>query len=38
MQVQLGQLRVVASNSREQVSQGHEDVVERSCEDSAVKC
>jgi hypothetical protein len=32
-----GQLRVVASHSREAVSQGHEAVMERSYEDSAVK-
>jgi hypothetical protein len=33
-----GQLRVAASHSREPVGKGHEDVIERSCEDSAVKC
>jgi hypothetical protein len=33
-----GQLRVVVSHSREPVSQGYEAVMERSCEDSAVKC
>jgi hypothetical protein len=29
---------VVASRRRELVSEGHEAVMERSCEDSAVKC
>jgi hypothetical protein len=33
-----GQLRVVDSHSREPVSQGHEAVMERNCEDSAVNC
>jgi hypothetical protein len=28
----------IASHGREPVSQGHEAVMERSCEDSAVKC
>jgi hypothetical protein len=32
------ELHVVASHSKEPVSQGHEAVMERSCEDSAVKC
>jgi hypothetical protein len=32
------QLRVAPRNSREFVSQGHEAVMERSCEASAVKC
>jgi hypothetical protein len=32
------QLRVVASYSQEPVSQGHEEVTERTCEDEAVKC
>jgi hypothetical protein len=38
LQVSSGQLQVVASRSREPVSQGHEAVMERCCEDSAVKC
>jgi hypothetical protein len=32
------ELRVVASHSQKPVSQGHEVVMERSCEESAVKC
>jgi hypothetical protein len=33
-----GQLRIVAGHSREPVSQGHEAVMDSSCEDSAVLC
>jgi hypothetical protein len=32
------QLRVVTSHNREAGSQGHEVVMEKGCEDSAVKC
>jgi hypothetical protein len=33
-----GQLPAVATHNREPVRQGHESIMEESCEDSAVKC